>query len=440
MMKRKLFRQISNEWRSNVLIGIELLIVSVVLWYAVDFMTVAVSKRIEPQGFDTTSTLRIDFNSIPSDSPEYVEYEGGMQWWELYYKGINTLLQRVKNHPDVVAAATASGGGQPFDGSWSSTSFVEAFPQQGDTLTVGESRNFDTEGLPDDVSYRLYQVQMTPDNLKVFDIHGIDGETPEELGEILLRGEILLSESAVAQSDRNPRSLRGMQFHMNGDTTRTKRVGAVIPYLNSSSRYTGVSHASKFIELLDSTSAGSYINVRVRPGREEAFIQDLYDNADRLYLAYNTTIDEIKTYSDIAYDYERADRLRLRNWSVCIGFLLLSVFLGVFGTFWSRTQQRVGEIAIRKTFGARRGQISLRLISEGLGILLLATVPAAVIDILIADNELSTHLYGVYLTPARMALEIGVTFLLMAVIIILAIWIPAVRAMRTDPAVSLAAE
>lgn len=439
-MKRKLFRQISNEWRSNLWLGVELLIVSVVLWYAVDFITVATAKRLEPQGFDTTSTIRMDFTSIPEASPEYVQFDDGLNYWQHWAKGINTLLSRVSNHPDVIAAGSANGGGQPFDGSWSTTSMVEAYPQHGDTLRIGEIKGENTDDRPDDVNYRLYKVEMTPENLKVFDIHGIDGETPEELGEILRRGEILISESAVVRSDRAPQSLRGCQFYLKNDTTRTLRVGAVIPYLNSTSRFKGVSNAAKYISLLDSTSYGYTLNVRVRPGREKAFIDDIYDNADKLYTAYNVTFDEINTYADYAADFERDDRLHLRNWAVCIGFLLLSIFLGVFGTFWFRTQQRVSEIAIRKTFGARRRQISARLTGEGLGILLLATIPAVLIDTALAYHELNTHLYGVYLAPGRLLLEIAITFLLMAVMIVLGTWIPARRAMRSDPARALAAE
>ncbi len=439
-MKRKLFRQISNEWRSNLWLGVELLIVSVVLWYAVDFITVATAKRLEPQGFDTTSTIHMDFTSIPEASPEYVQLDDGLNYWQHWAKGVNTLLSRISNHPDVIAAGSATGGGQPFDGSWSITSMVEAYPQQGDTLRIGEARGENTDDRPDDVNYRLYKVEMTPENLKVFDIHGIDGETPEELGEILLRGEILMSESAVVRSNRTPRSLRGCEFYVNNDTTRTVRVGAVIPYLNSMSRFKGVSNSAKYISLLDSTRSGYTLNVRVHPGREKAFIDDIYENADKLYKAYNVTFDEINTYADFADYYERDDRLHLRNWGVCIGFLLLSIFLGVFGTFWFRTQQRVSEIAIRKTFGARRRHISSRLIGEGLGILLLATIPAALIDTVLAHYELNTHMYGVYLAPGRLLLEIAITFLLMAVMIVLGIWIPARRAMRTDPARALAAE
>lgn len=41
-MNKKLFTQIKNEWRSNLWLVTELLLVSVVLWYIVDYMYVHV--------------------------------------------------------------------------------------------------------------------------------------------------------------------------------------------------------------------------------------------------------------------------------------------------------------------------------------------------------------------------------------------------------------
>ena len=49
-MNKKLFTQIKNEWRSNLWLVTELLLVSVVLWYIVDYMYVQTSIYNEPRG------------------------------------------------------------------------------------------------------------------------------------------------------------------------------------------------------------------------------------------------------------------------------------------------------------------------------------------------------------------------------------------------------
>lgn len=41
-MFKKLFTQIKNEWRSNLWLALEMLIVSVVLWFVVDYFYVTI--------------------------------------------------------------------------------------------------------------------------------------------------------------------------------------------------------------------------------------------------------------------------------------------------------------------------------------------------------------------------------------------------------------
>ena len=51
-MTKKLFTQIKNEWRSNTWLALELLVVSVVMWYIVDYIYTQVATAMEPKGFD----------------------------------------------------------------------------------------------------------------------------------------------------------------------------------------------------------------------------------------------------------------------------------------------------------------------------------------------------------------------------------------------------
>ena len=51
-MSKKLFKQIRNEWRFNIWIFVELLIVSVVMWFITDYIYVIARNYMEPRGFD----------------------------------------------------------------------------------------------------------------------------------------------------------------------------------------------------------------------------------------------------------------------------------------------------------------------------------------------------------------------------------------------------
>ena len=50
-MNKKLLTQIKNEWRSNLWLVTELLLVSVVMWYIVEYIYVKAAVYYEPRGF-----------------------------------------------------------------------------------------------------------------------------------------------------------------------------------------------------------------------------------------------------------------------------------------------------------------------------------------------------------------------------------------------------
>jgi putative ABC transport system permease protein len=71
-MNKKLIRQIRNEWRSNLWIFTELLIVSVVMWFVVDYMYVTDFQLLTvPRGFDISHCYLIRVNNLPPKSREY---------------------------------------------------------------------------------------------------------------------------------------------------------------------------------------------------------------------------------------------------------------------------------------------------------------------------------------------------------------------------------
>ena len=59
---------------------------------------------------------------------------------------------------------------------------------------------------------------------------------------------------------------------------------------------------------------------------------------------------------DIRRNYQQSQTNSMRSYILGMVFLLLNIFLGLLGTFWFRTQQRRGEIALMKFFGRNRPQ------------------------------------------------------------------------------------
>ena len=70
-MQKKLFRQIRNEWRGNTWLALELLVVSVVMWFIIDMLYCRAATYLEPRGFDTAHCYRIYLGSLTDKSPDY---------------------------------------------------------------------------------------------------------------------------------------------------------------------------------------------------------------------------------------------------------------------------------------------------------------------------------------------------------------------------------
>ena len=73
-MKRKLLRQIINEWRSNIWLALELVIVSSVMWWLCDQLWVMTATYNEPLGFDISHCYRISVSELNHQSPDFREY------------------------------------------------------------------------------------------------------------------------------------------------------------------------------------------------------------------------------------------------------------------------------------------------------------------------------------------------------------------------------
>ena len=159
-------------------------------------------------------------------------------------------------------------------------------------------------------------------------------------------------------------------------------------------------------------------------------------DADRLYSLGNVFLLDVQPFTALQETMEMDDMNEARTQLCVVGFLLLNIFLGVIGTFWFRTQHRRLEIALRMSFGSTRRGVFRRLIAEGLLLLTLAAVPAVVIAFNVGMAEL-VDVERMSFGGGRFVVAVLVSWLLMALMIVLGIWHPARRAMRVQPAEAL---
>lgn len=348
-MNQKLFKQIKNEWRSNLWLCLELLVVSVVMWYIVDYLYVQCRVYTEPLGFDISHCYKISINEITDKSPEYIDDPTDEQRGEW----IIDMQERLRRRPEIEYVALGQNA-HPYNNSNSGRSF-----------------RFDTLYANGFYPYR----EVTPDFMNVFRYEGVNGETPEQLAEMLRKGEILVSDNLLNQLDDKQPSMSqfiGTDAYEYNDSTKPCRVGASIVPVKYSDFMQGQMNRTVVMGLPEYAFWAHELVVRVRDGMDKDFIENLRADADKHFRVGNLFISDIQSFDDMRENFLQGEFISIRNMVTGMAFLLLNIFLGLLGTFWFRTQQRTRDIAVRKVSGATSSDVFRLLIGEGL--LLLAVV------------------------------------------------------------------
>ena len=410
-MNKKLFTQIKNEWRSNTWLAIELLLVSVVMWYITDRLYCTTVTYLEPRGFDIEHCYLIQMGKLNEKSPDYVAYQR-----EDEHKDVQELLKRLQRCPDV-EAASLSIASHPYNGSNGTTTMQ----LQGDSVIIS--------------GWFIRRI-VTPDFARVFRYEGVNGETPEQLAQMLEEDKILASENIYDPYGRKLRDYQGKPFYWGGDTTETQILGAAM----KSIRYDDYQQAKfcySMVAKLWGYNATQELCVRVRPEHDNDFIARLKADSESQYRIGNIFISDIRSFKDIRRNYQQAQTNGIQTLLTGMSFLLVNIFLGLLGTFWFRTQQRKSEIALHKAHGATNQMVFTRLLSEGWLLLLIVTPIALLIDFNLAHAELNAWHNGTTLEWDRLLFCGGISFALIALMIAIGIGIPARKAMKIDPAEAL---
>lgn len=409
-MTKKLLTQIKNEWLSNLWLVLELLVVSVVMWYVVDYLYTRIATYMEPRGFNIEHCYLIELGELTPKSPDYIADHTSQQT----HDDIAELLERLRRRPEI-EAVSLSQNSYPYNGS-NSTSEVQ----------------LDTMQAPGWTIRRL----VTPDFPRVFRYEGTRGETPEQLAEILERGEFVASDNLYRKYNHKMTDFVGQRFYLFDDTTKTYRLGAALKDV----RYHDYSQARSSYSMMvkqDFYYVGLELCVRVREGMDNDFITKLKKDSEAQFRVGNLFISEIRSFQDIRRNFQQSWTNNIRNYVMGISFLLLNIFLGLLGTFWFRTQQRRSEIALHKAHGATDKSIFSRLLCEGWLLLILVTPLALIIDYNMANMELNSWRNGTTLEWGRLLLCAAITFVMMALMIAIGIGIPARKAMKVQPAEAL---
>lgn len=413
-MKRNLLKQMGNEWRENIWLVLELFVVLIAIWFLSAMTYHLVSVYTAPRGFNPEDVYVLDVNQMNEKSPRFTDF--GEEAKARNGEDLLALLNRVRRSPNVEAAG-ASHNGCPYNYSYYGSQIMP----EGDSININ-------------VNIRT----VSPDVARVLRFESLDDKTPEQHEALLNKGEFLLATYSEYDRIRDPRKLMGHPFHSNGDSTMTYVSHALINNVcRSEFEERGVDRGTLIRPLFDDEVAAGEgvweILVRVKPGKEKAFMKEFTDSPDmrerrNVYLTLPVSLYEVR---------DNAHRSAVMNLRMMVGItlcLLVMVFLGLLGTFWYRIHRRESEIAIRKVNGATSGDILRRLLSEGM----VLTALAGVLALIAAAICFSTDFLPDSETLDRCVMAGGVlAFGIVLIAVLAGISIPAKIAMRIEPAIAL---
>ncbi len=408
-MNKKLCKQLWNERRSNVAIWFELLLISVALWYVTDTLYGKLRVYFQPRGMDISHTYRVTLDRLTEDNPAYDPARAHTS-----AQDINAMRELIAQRADVEAAAIAYQA-TPYSGGWDSDVMIH-----------------------DSVEAFVKEQYITPEMIRVFRYTGLHGETSEELEELfrnggggwLFNGEIF-RELGIRNEDIPGLYLRHSPTRMFKKLTQLKTVrrNDYLDEWNAGAVFVPI-YGDFFTESMQ-------ICIRVKEDQENGFIERFRKDALRHYRMGNLFVDSIEPMQEVRRKFHKYDEAQNKILYGIMIFLLFNVFIALFGVFWFRTRQRRREIALHMAMGSSRKQILRRLISEGLLLLVLATLPALLIDYGIMRAELVDAFRNEYFTPVRFGLTTGITCMFIALTIVCSVWYPAYKATFISPAEAL---
>lgn len=426
-------KQLINTWRSNIGIFVELILVLGVAWYMVDYFFVQLYNRHLPAGrsIDDTYVLRVAF--LPESDPAYQAAEADSAAVEA---NVRRVVERVKAYPGVQAVGISYDcGSQPYSACYSGNQFVN----MQDT-----SRR---------ANFMAYQIDPREDFLGVFrHVSAVDGHAVrmEEFDwtdphavvitrqvEQDLMGDAVQAGASVGLKVRASWGDPDNYYIVKGVLQDVKRFDDRLPGGDAFQPSNGAGQ-----EL-----ANRYISFRIDPDVAGAGFAERFElEMGRQLRIGNCYLYDVRSYEQI----RRGTELQFGttyNWNIRISLLIflgLNILLCVMGSFWYRVRQRRGEIGLRMAMGSSRRGVWSQLMREGVCILALATPVALFIEMHLAMIGLVDLPYGEtpvgYLPaigPLRFLITNLVAWLLVAGVICLAVWLPASRAAKEDPAVAL---
>lgn len=385
--------QLMNRWRSNVWVCVELLLAFCLAWYMADYFFVEIYNRSLPSGRGYADVWQVEMGLLPETSPDYRVAESDSIAMLGNYERIK---DRLCDYPGVRYEIDPT------------TDFLSVF-----------NHSYAKDGRPVSTS-------------------DFDWGDPRAIVTTrMVERKVFGEASAVGREVKDPFDEEGPTYIVKGVLEDIKRFDNSLP------------QGAAFLAIRPSAEEIPEMNyfIRIDPAVAGPRFADTFREkmsrelrVGNFYLKRLTSYERIKADTDysfgVTYDY----RVRM----ALMAFLGLNILLCVMGTFWYRVRMRRGEIGLRMAIGSPREEIRSQMAREGICLLLMATPLALLIEaqfVMVGFLDIPKgtlpELYWPAILPLRFLLVNILTWILLAIVILLAVWLPASKAAEMEPAEAL---
>lgn len=378
-----------NLWSRRKKIGwifTELAIVTMILWVLIDVSTVFLYNKSLPNGYDNDRLCQVDIRTYSEDDSMYNE-EYGTE--EACNENIERILRKVRNYEGVENATYIFTSWQ-----YLGTSGVQAY-----TIKSG---NEAVDSLIKPIHVMRFHL-----NTNYFETYGIEtaegSPSPEELSKLNFAwNDVVITEDVAKRFFGKENAVGKKLFFIDW---KKDTIWCPIKAVVKDVRHQSYRPNSALIfrpllkpELYDYCK----LVVRVKAGVDMSDFLKGFDefvnkelNVGNFYAQKVESLNEIIRLTEVSYVTLNDITL------ILIVFFLINLSLGVVGTFWLQTRDRVEEMGVLRTFGATKWNIRIMLLGEGF---VLSTLAVFVGCMLYLQIALHTELVG---TSLGMLYDIG---------------------------------
>lgn len=395
--------------RSNVYLLIELILVSVLTFYMVDYLFVRTYNRSIPMGFDTDKVYLVNYMEVESDD-DLSEKDDSLR----SITDFRRFIDRIRSFPEIEGVAL------------SDRSYPYSYYSMSSGFVMGE----------DTVSLFVRSFYPESDYFKVFRFQPVSGASPESLDNHAWKKEDLIvslkncpEHTTIRKLYQNPGDdADSFLYHLAEGLQPVKCDPFGQP---QGIIFKPVTFARNLM-----------VSIRIREGGSEKLaVEDLMDRMPKELNIGNFRFLSLVSYDQLRrnIEYENGDTNANRLMIALLAFFWLNMALCIYGTFWLKNESRLCESGIRLAVGCSRRMLFKSYLAEGL---ILVTI-ACMIGFIIVGNLYSAELmiggvtndssYWINNWKYRFVLSALATWFLILVVVIISVWIPACRATRVQP-------